>query len=103
MSTPATRLQVTQAPNEEDRFWVQSGSRRDVKHLVDMNFEGGPACGCEDFFCKKTRPDSCKHIDAVRALTSPYPITPRTNLRQWYDFKTKIRIGRNRSHRAALG
>lgn len=83
MSTPATRLQVTQAPNEEDRFWVQSGSRRDVKHLVDMNFEGGPACGCEVFFCKKKRPTSCKHIDAVRAHLSRPDYTPN-------EFKTMV-------------
>lgn len=52
----------------EDRFWVQSRSRADVTHVVDLAYRDEPwlkphaQCGCERSFCHG---ELCKHIEAV--------------------------------------
>lgn len=58
-------------PFEIGRFLVASSSRK-IKHLVDLNHEGHPACSCEDYeFHSKDQPDfRCKHISAVLAAAA---------------------------------
>lgn len=54
------------------RYWVRSGSKRDVKHLVDLEeFGGNGQCSCEQFrfrlqprLAEETA--RCKHILAAR-------------------------------------
>lgn len=57
-------------PFEIDRYLVASGSRREIKHLVDLNHEGEEKCSCEDFeFSDPAQhPYRCKHIVAVLAF-----------------------------------
>lgn len=48
---------------ENSRFWVTSATQADVLHLVDLDYDGAPACSCEDFMCRNRE---CKHIRAVK-------------------------------------
>lgn len=50
-------------PFEPERWWVASATRQDVVHLVDVNYEGGPACSCHDCQCRERE---CKHIRHLR-------------------------------------
>lgn len=56
-------MQVEPIPFEPGRFWVQSSSRLDIRHVVDLNFEGRIACSCEAYQAKGVK--RCKHILAV--------------------------------------
>lgn len=62
-------------PYDRMRFWVESDSRDEVEHLVDLepftytDFESGltitdpVTCTCEDFELGKARP--CRHIEKL--------------------------------------
>ncbi len=56
---------------EKGRFFVQSASRAEVVHVVDICYQEDPwvkshsMCSCEDCFC---RDHVCKHIFAVVAF-----------------------------------
>lgn len=44
----------------ENRFLIQSGSRRDIKHLLDLDSGMDELCSCWQSFCKGER--FCKHV-----------------------------------------
>lgn len=56
-------MKVEPIPGEHGSFWVQSESRPDVKHVVDLDHEGKVVCGCEQMQAKNLL--SCKHVAAV--------------------------------------
>lgn len=56
-------MKVEPIPGERTRFFVQSESRPDVQHVVDLDYEGTVVCGCEQMQAKKE--SSCKHVAAV--------------------------------------
>lgn len=67
-------MNVEQIPGEQ-RFLVDSETREEVKHLVDLSYQEGrekphPACSCEDHM---TRGRVCKHIVAVQQFTKQHP------------------------------
>lgn len=78
---PVLLPQVEPVEGEPGRFWVQSRSRLNLRHLVDMwEYRGNGACGCEDFE-RKYRPHleegalpspllACRHLHAVRAFSA---------------------------------
>ena len=61
-------MNVLQIPNEVGRFYVESRSRTDITHLVDLMFaeeiwrKPQPRCSCEHNFAKGL---ICAHIEAV--------------------------------------
>jgi hypothetical protein len=60
--------------HEPGRFWVQSGSRADVLHLVDADYEGGWACSCEAWMYRSRE---CAHIRLVKAEAGYSPRNTR--------------------------
>lgn len=62
-------MTVTPIPGESGRYLVQSSSRQDVQHTVDLRYQEEPSskpvpfCGCEQVMAKHAK--SCKHIEAV--------------------------------------
>lgn len=58
-STP----EIEPVEGESTRFWVKSASQRDLTHLVDLDYDGGAACSCQDHQCRGRQ---CKHIHAVK-------------------------------------
>lgn len=56
-------MNITPIPHEETRWRVMSESRDGWGFIVDSDYEGGWACGCEDFM---SRNRECKHIAAVK-------------------------------------
>lgn len=74
---PEPLLEVEAIEGEPGCFWVQSRSRLNLRHRVDMLFYGGNgACGCEDFErrfrkhleagAEPSRRLACWHIRQVR-------------------------------------
>ena len=70
-------MKVTPVPGEKERFWVQSASREEIQHLVDLAYQETeadkpePKCSCEQNSLKGL---SCRHIDAViRFAGQPNP------------------------------
>ena len=57
---------ITPVDHEPSRFWVESQSTPGVTHLVDVDYDGKPACSCHDFQCREKE---CKHIRAVLERT----------------------------------
>lgn len=60
-------MTVWAIPFEQGRFYVQSRSRADVVHVVDLAYvedrkKACPACGCEQYQCKG---HVCDHILAT--------------------------------------
>jgi hypothetical protein len=64
-------MTVTPIPGEPFRYLVQSESRPDVEHTVDLQYREEPwckpvaACGCEQIMAKHLT--TCKHIRACVA------------------------------------
>jgi hypothetical protein len=62
-------MTVTPIPGEPGRYLVQSESRPDVQHTVDLRYQEEPhskpvpCCGCERMMAKHEK--SCKHLRAV--------------------------------------
>ncbi len=62
-------MTVTPIPGEPFRYLVQSSSRPDVQHTVDLRYQEETwskpvaSCGCEQIQAKHLK--SCKHIEAV--------------------------------------
>jgi hypothetical protein len=61
-------MNITPVEFERSRFWVTSATQAGVVHLVDLDYEGAPACSCEDFMCRNRQ---CKHIRAVLEQIPP--------------------------------
>lgn len=61
-------MTVTPIPGEPGRYLVQSESRPDVQHTVDLHYQEEPwskpipSCGCEQIMAKHLK--TCKHIKA---------------------------------------
>ncbi len=61
-------MTVTPIPGEPFRYLVQSSSRPDVQHTVDLRYQEEAwskpvaSCGCEQIQAKHLK--SCKHIEA---------------------------------------
>ena len=55
---------VSPIPNEPTRYFVKSATRPDYTFVVDSDYEGGWACGCEQFM---VREQECPHIRLVKA------------------------------------
>lgn len=60
-------MTITPFDHEPTRFWVESQTQPGVRHLVDTDYDGKPACSCHDFMCRERE---CKHIRAVREITT---------------------------------
>lgn len=80
----AIPMTVTPIPGESYCYWVQSESRPDVQHRVDLRYQEHPwskpvaSCGCEQIMAKHLK--SCKHILAVVAYEQSNknnPIEPK--------------------------
>ena len=56
-------MTVEPIPGEPARWFVTSDSRPEMIHIVDMDYHGAPACGCEQYM---VRGQPCKHIAAVK-------------------------------------
>lgn len=62
-------MNVRPYPGESNRYLVQSDSRPDLEHVVDMEWQECPGdqvrplCGCEESFIKGKQ---CKHIKRVQ-------------------------------------
>ena len=63
-------MKVTDVVGEAGRFWVQSDSNPEQRHLVDLLEH---ECGCPSFTCRNRAYKekyghnmTCKHIDAAR-------------------------------------
>jgi hypothetical protein len=76
-SPEGTRLWVP-VEHEPGRFWVQSGSRADVLHLVDADYDGDWGCSCEAWMYRSRE---CAHIRLIKAEAG---YSPRTHLRSNY-------------------
>lgn len=74
-------MTVSPVDGEPTRYWVSSSTRPGVLHLVDLDYEGKPACSCHDH---QVRGRICKHLvfvladilsrnvcAAIKAQTSP--------------------------------
>lgn len=63
-------MKVEPVPFERTRFWVESESRPELLHLVDLSYQETPrdkpraVCSCEDSMARGTK--VCKHVRAVR-------------------------------------
>ncbi len=66
---PTLPMTVTPIPGEPFRYLVQSSSRPDVQHTVDLRYQEEawskpvPFCGCERIMAKHET--TCKHIQRV--------------------------------------
>jgi hypothetical protein len=58
-------MKIEPIPGEPTRWIVHSTSRADCAFVVDLDYEGAPACGCEQFM---VRGIECKHIRAVKGV-----------------------------------
>jgi hypothetical protein len=69
LDEPWPPLSVRPIPNEPLRYWVQSASRPDIKHIVDLAFredqwsKAEPWCSCERIMA--AHDPTCKHISQV--------------------------------------
>ncbi len=66
-------MTVTPIPAEDRRYLVQSRSRPEMRHLVDLAYDevqdgkprkGKPACSCEAFMARGQ--STCPHIEAAK-------------------------------------
>ena len=58
-------IKVEPVAGEADRWFVWSGSRDWVVHIVDMDWEGGTGCSCEHFMVRGVE---CKHIRLIKRI-----------------------------------
>jgi len=61
---------VTPMAGEPSRFWVPSSDPSREPHLVDLDYNGQPACSCEDHMVRERQ---CKHIRAVQEFVATQP------------------------------
>jgi len=54
---------VEPIPHEPTRYFVKSATRPDYTFVVDSQYEGGWACGCEQFMVRGVE---CRHIRLVK-------------------------------------